>query len=485
MPRWLLFVAISILTAIAVHWSAADLFHPSLDEGIYLEGGHRVATGQVPYRDFFAFTGPLIYLVQAALEHLLGRDLAMLRWSLAFSLGILAASVFAIVETYTNNRAAGAAAAIFCLAIFLSAPNRLVINHRWLSAALFAAALAVAVHALDRPRLHLATGLLAALAAWTTPSFAPALLLLVLTTRSLWLLAGAGLASLPLLAWLLQSSALAPLLERLLWASRQYAAANSVPFAYYPGSVPLSLNALRPFVAVAVILAGLLAAVFESLRTRDRRDLLLAAGVFGCLVTAYPRWDVLQLPYVLAPALAAAVICAHRRLPVPALHAALLLAMLWSAYQGIRFWSYRDALTAFPTRAGYLLGESAHALALEALEKHVPPGSALFVFPYLPTFGYLLDTRNPTSFSYLQPGMMSAADEAQALRELSARPPRFVLRQYFPDDQVLLTWPNSDRARLSLASIRGFLDSHYRFVEHVESRHFALDLLELKASSTP
>ena len=484
MQRWLLYAAIAAAVALFVWLAAADLFHPSLDEGIYLEGGHRVARGQIPYRDFFAFTGPLIYWLQAALELAFGRDLALLRLTLALSLGLLAAAVYAITDRFAGWRAA-LPAALFYLAIIVSAPNRLVINHRWISAACFALALAVALETIEHPRLAGIAGALAALAAWATPSFAPALILLAIPLRSLSFFAGASLISLPCLAWLIAHHALSPMLDRLVWASRQYALANAVPFAYYPDELRFSISGLRPYVAVAVILGGLAVAIYEWIRSRERRDLILASASLGCFLTAYPRWDVMQLPYVLAPALAAAAIFAARRLPWTLLNALLALSMMWSAYQAILFWSNRDSLSTFPTRAGYLRGEPTHADALEALEKVVPAGSSLFVFPYLPTIAYLLAAENPTSFSYLQPGMMSAADEAQTLRELSAQPPRFVIRQFFPDDQVLITWPNSDRSRLSLQSIRDFLDARYRFVTRVESRHFSLELLELKAPSTP
>lgn len=484
MQRWFLYAAIAVAGSVFVWITAGDVFHPSLDEGIYLEGGHRIAAGQIPYRDFFAFTGPLIYALQAALERVFGRDLAMLRWPLAVALGLLTAAVYAITDRFAGWRVA-LPAAIFYLAIILSAPHRLVINHRWISAACFVLALAIALAALTRPRLAILAGALAALAAWATPSFLPALLLLAIPLRSLAYFLGATLASLPWIVWLGANSAIGPMLDRLVWASRQYAAANAVPFAYYPGEFPLSVAGIRPFVAVGVILTGLAAGFVEWLRTRDRRDLLLAIGVLASVLTSYPRWDVMQLPYTLAPALAAAAVFASRRLPWTVLNALLALTMMWSAYQAILYWSSRDSLSTFPTRAGYLRGEPAHAAALEALEKRVPAGSSLFVFPYLPTMGFLLAAENPASFSYLQPGMMSAADEAQVLRELAARPPRFVIRQYFPDDQVLLTWPNSDRSRLSLQSIRDLFDARYRFIERVESRHFSLEILELKAPSTP
>jgi len=81
----------------------------------------------------------------------------------------------------------------------------------------------------------------------------------------------------------------------------------------------------------------------------------------------------------------------------------------------------------FATRAGFFRGTSEDVEFLEPLERRIQPGDSVFVFPYLPVLYPLLDAHNPTRFLYLQPGMMTAADEREAVRELEAARPRWVV----------------------------------------------------------
>jgi hypothetical protein len=75
--------------------------------------------------------------------------------------------------------------------------------------------------------------------------------------------------------------------------------------------------------------------------------------------------------------------------------------------------------------------------------------------------------------------MMSKQDEARALSDLEREPPRFILMQFFPDDQILHTWPNSDLSTMAMQSIRDFVARRYRFIEKVRAVYFEVDLMEL------
>src|SRR5580704_17117620 len=67
------------LAILYLYWIAGDVLRIAGDEGIYLEGGRRVALGQQPYRDFFAFTGPLTFWMGGALASWGGLNLAFMR----------------------------------------------------------------------------------------------------------------------------------------------------------------------------------------------------------------------------------------------------------------------------------------------------------------------------------------------------------------------------------------------------------------------
>jgi len=91
-------------------------------------------------------------------------------------------------------------------------------------------------------------------------------------------------------------------------------------------------------------------------------------------------------------------------------------------------------------------------------------------------------TFNPTHFSYLQPELMTLDDEAAALRELQAHPPRWVFYNDAPPEAYLKHWPSSDPSRLRLNSIERFLSSNYRSVERLSHRLGDFSLLERVSS---
>ncbi len=102
----------------------------------------------------------------------------------------------------------------------------------------------------------------------------------------------------------------------------------------------------------------------------------------------------------------------------------------------------------------------------------------MFVFPYLPILYPLLDANNPTRFLYLQPGMMTAGDEAQAIAELDAAPPHWVVIAEITPATILKTWPGSDPSRIPMEAMHAYLGSHYRAVEQVNGKWGPMVILE-------
>src|SRR5271169_5680481 len=62
----LLALAAWALTAAVTLSNTGSRLLSGLDQGIYLTGALRVLAGSIPYRDFFAFVGPAIFLEYAA-----------------------------------------------------------------------------------------------------------------------------------------------------------------------------------------------------------------------------------------------------------------------------------------------------------------------------------------------------------------------------------------------------------------------------------
>jgi hypothetical protein len=501
-------IGVFLFSGILIFLLTADLFHPSLDEGIYLEGGHRLLAGEWPYRDFFAYTGPLIYWVQAGLEKIFGPDLRMLRLSTALSAGLTCFGIFWMAERFVGWTT-GVAVAMAFLGMRMPSFQQFTVNHRWLSTSLMTLSIAAALDAVRNHRARwqwVAAGAFGAAAAWATPTYLIPLLIPMIWVayrremRSLALIAGGALlVSLPSVAALASHGALLPMFDRLVWASRQYSVANRVPYGYYPfgfentrvatGTVHKILawvGDVRLMIPVVLIPAAIALGFVQVARRRwSGPAALLVWLALGMFLTTWPRWDVNLLIGVTPPCYVLLAIWCEELLQSAdriAVRACVLatyaVAMSLSAFYAIRLFSIVDSFSYFPTRVGLLRNVEADSDAYAALEERIPESSSLFVFPYMPSMGFMLRTRNPTSYSYLQPGMMSREDEAAALRELEARPPQFILRQYLPYNQILAVWPNSNRSEMTFPSIEDFIARRYAPVEDVKSEHFALRLFE-------
>jgi hypothetical protein len=500
-------ISVFLLSSILIFSLTADLFHPSLDEGIYLEGGHRVLLGQVPYRDFFAYTGPLIYWVQAALERIFGPDLRMLRLSTALAVGLTCLGTFWMAERFVGWKT-GIAVALVFLGMRMPSFTHFTVNHRWLSTSLLTLAIAAA---LDATRFRsewrwLAAGALSAGAAWATPTCLIPLCVLIVWTafrepRSALKLLTVGvlLVSIPAALWLELHGAFLPMLDKLVWASRQYSVANRVPFGYYPfgfegtrhaiGAVNLAfawLRDVRLMIPVVLIPLALILSAIEVIRGRWKGPIVLLVWLAAAMaLTTWPRWDVNLLIGVTPPCYVLLTIWGEERLssqaglPMKAfvLGGYAIAAALAFVYAADLF-STVNSFSYFPTRLGLLRNIPEDGEALASLEQRIPAGESVFVFPYLPSIGYMLSAHNPTSYSYLQPGMMSRADETAVLRELEANPPKFILRQLFPDRQILTVWPNSDRSLMRFPSIDAFIAARYSETDTVMSPHFQVTVLE-------
>lgn len=76
------------------------------DEGNMLELGHRLAAGQVPYRDFTSVYPPLSYSPIAAIFYLFGTSVRAVRWALAGLFAFTAWALFGLVSPLTGARTA-------------------------------------------------------------------------------------------------------------------------------------------------------------------------------------------------------------------------------------------------------------------------------------------------------------------------------------------------------------------------------------------
>jgi 4-amino-4-deoxy-L-arabinose transferase-like glycosyltransferase len=482
-------------------WGVTGRLTLANDEGIYLEGARRVLQGEVPYRDFFVLTGPAAFWMNAAAFALLGETLRAGRLTLVLALAVLAAGVYWLTAKMAGRATAAVAAAFF---ITLSTANfgSLHSNHRWDSSAFAVAAtmLAAAAHDRGSRRLWMASGALAAWAAWCTPT-----VLAVVVALAVWVAvrrdsrghcpaycAGVVLASAPPAIYLLCNGALVEMARHLLWSRANYPRANSVGYGWIIGGYGGVLRdasgaewalrlALLAFVALPAYLPLLNFAVWplkmRDVMRRDPRVLLVLTAGFGLWLSAYP-WFLGHLNSVAAPSFALAAALLHQTLRQGRVYLAFGLSFCSAAF----LWgTLRPAWTlpAEETRVGRVQAEENDLVLARTVGSLVQPGDSLFVFPYKPVIYFLTGGRNPTRYSFLQAGMMTDQDERSVLQDLHRRPPRWVFYEYIPPESYLRIWPGSDPSRLRFHRLEDHFQTRYRVEARVRQGSGEFRLLRL------
>jgi len=498
----LLGVAVFAISFAYLWWIAGDLFNLGVDEGIYLEGGRRVAAGQVVYRDFFVLTGPLTFWVEGALARWGGTDIPLLRLPMLLDVAFLSWAVFWLAAQFQSQWFAAGLSLVFLA--FESKLHLLVVKHRWDSGALATAAAlaAVAAHRGGSKKLWLLAGALAAAAAWATLSmgWVAVPLLLWAARRHLaaalaWLAGGAAVTA-AAAGYLAGNHALGPMLTAMRWTAANYTQANAVPY----GALGLASGAARllsggiwqqaarlatsafeslPAVLPVVALAGWAWRLWRHGDAAETRAVApLLAVTLALVISAWPRWSSFQLLFVAAIPFTLCGILLHRSMDPrwrPGLYAALLLL---AAMAGFQKTAAAFDYSGFVTRAGFMHGTPEDAEYLEPFERRIQAGDSLFVFPYLPVLYPLLDGHNPTRYLYLQPGMMTAGDELEAIAEVEAGRPRWVVMAEVPRETILAVWPGSDPSRLAMEAMHRYLRAHYREVERVDGKWGPAAILE-------
>ncbi|HEX3743449.1 MAG TPA: hypothetical protein VHW09_05955 [Bryobacteraceae bacterium] len=491
----LLGVAILSLVFVGFYWIAGDILQISGDEGIYLEGGRRIAMGQQPYRDFFVLTGPLTFWIQGLLGYLSGIKLVIMRLPVILDAAFLVWAVYWFTSRYTSIVYATGAALAF--AAYECRIRLLAVNHRWDSGALATAAIVAALWA-QRSRhrkIWILSGILAAAAAWATPSMAiVGLPLLYWSARkhaggAIAFLGGTALTSAAAGVYLQWHHALLPMVQSLRWTAANYTAPNLLPYGNVWAGAPVEIAGWQYVAATAILavpailppvaIAGWLWFRSASKKSQESPEILPMVGAAAAMtLAAWPRWGAETLFHTMAFSW---FLCA------------LLLYRLTTPHQ--RFWcggvilviagaSLLPKLAAplsyptWETRVGTLDDPNNEGEILDRLERRVNPGDSLFSFPYLPSAYYYLDARNPSRYTFMQPGMMAPEDERQAIDELRADPPRWVIYERFPAEAVFRIWPGTDPARIPMAAMNQYLADHYREVDTVFHGLVRLKLME-------
>jgi hypothetical protein len=487
-------------------WLAASRFVFFMnDEGIYLDGALRVLHGQMPYKDFFSIAGPGTYAMVAASFRVFGCTLLAARLPVLWDISTITACLFWLVYKLSDWKT-GALAAFLYLPFATLTQTAVVVNHRWDSSAWAILAGTLIVAAAENPPAGfsaggsakgIGAGIAAGIAAWCTPPVAlaaiaiGACLLAYRTTRRLFVAYAAGVtvAFAAGLLWIASRGALPAMLDSFRWTSANYSGANRTWYGAVPGGYPnLVHNATagEAFMTIALLVfftlpatLPLLSAMWLWKRPSMTVVILLALGV-GLVASAYPRWDLNHLTWVATPfyALAAALIagCSGRKAAALRKAGAVLVLFAAGACLTVTILG-RVQETARVTNMGNIHGRGEDLDVAAMIQARVAPSDSLFVFPYRPLLYFVTRAHNPTQYSFLQPGMFSDRDEMEALRELTAHPPRWILYAHVSPEQLLLLWPSSDPHRLHMPSIEAYLRENYRETDRWED----LQLLEARS----
>ena len=498
--RILLGLAVFAIGFAYVWWIAGDVFNLGVDEGIYLEGGRRVAAGQVVYRDFFVLTGPLTFWIEGGLARWVGTDIPLLRLPVLLDAAFLAWAVYWLAAQFESQWFAAGLSLVFL--VFESHLQHFVVKHRWDSAALATAAVLAAVEADRRGnrRLWLLSGALGAAAAWATPSvgWVAVPLLLWAVRRGLasvlaWL-AGAATVTAAAAGYLASNHALGPMVQALRWTAANYSQANALPYGSLgsaPGAaaaagllrlaVRLAVSAFESLPAVLPVaaLAGWAWRLWRRREAAETRAIVpLLAVTLALVLSAWPRWSSTQLLFVAAVPFTLCGILLHRSMDARRRRVLYAAFLLLAAISGFQKTAAAFDYSGFSTRAGFMRGASEDVEFLEPFERRVQPGDSLFVFPYLPALYTLLGAYNPTRYLYLQPGMMTAGDEREAIAEVDAGRPRWVVLADISRQTILAAWPRSDPSRIAMEAMHQYLRTHYREVEQINGKWGAMKILE-------
>jgi hypothetical protein len=308
------------------------------------------------------------------------------------------------------------------------------------------------------------------MAAWCTPPVALVAIALGISIhrRLIPFATGLAIAFLPGAIWLLSRGAFGPMLDSLLWSASNYSGPNRTPYAWLNGgyaSLFRGSSTIETVTILAVMVFFTLpatlpfvSAIWIVKHPKMRVVVLLAAGA-ALFFSTYPRWDLMHLMAIAAPfyALTAALIAGSRlRIPI-----ALITLIVAISYLGVAV-KQRLGETSQITSLGRVHGDPKDLDLLQKIQASVAASDSLFVFPYRPSLYFVTGARNPTRYSFLQPGMFPEKDEREALAELAANPPDKVFYMDLPASAYLRIWPSSDPARLRMPEIEEFFSENYR-----------------------
>ncbi len=482
-------IAIFLVVAAMLLLLHANRVVATNDEGILLDAAQRVAGGERPYVDFWAYMSPGSYWLQAIVFRFFGISLLTARLLVIFDFALQCALVFWLTSKLASLRTAIAVTIAF-LGFQMADPSFLTAQHRWDSSTLALAGVAIAASAASK-RAWVASGVVLAVAAWCTPTVGG-----VLIVVSLWLwfqrerrrellplLSGAAIPFAAGGALLIVQGGLIPFVQQMLWLRQNYLV-NAMPYGSILGGYGAlfeDMNGVLDWVirsllvgcvALPAVLPPLALLGWGWLLWRKKVDpeqrplivLLLLAGT-ALILALSPRPDVMHLAFVVALPYILASAAFSKLIPVPARVPVGLFAVLMAALFSLNSFTTLGKSSYLQTPVGNLRVENKQRPAMEKLFATVRPGDPLFVYPYMPMHYFLTQARNPTEFSFFSPGMATQREALAALAELQHRPPEWILFMKISRKEYLRVVPQGGSTEWRYAELEDWLEQNYAPVE--------------------
>lgn len=481
----LLFAVLGLVAALPYRLQ----FHDGInDEGVVLQAAWRIASGQIPYKDFDLFYTPGSMLFTAAWFKLFGATIESARWLMSIVGGTLGALIFLISSKLLRPWLCFVPPVLFALSGYSEWP---VVSYHWFSITCLLAALVCLLEWYDRRdgRWMIASGVAAGMAGACLQSegvssvLAVMLALALSCTRDSWkaraldalrFLGGILLVWLPLLLYLVAHGAVHAFVEDTilrvlsgLYVSHgaPYDLSKHVvaPWSHFLSQWPDSWNAPRFFWALESatlastwtlkyallfpVIAGTVALAFK------RRSHWIAAALFLVfwLLVARERLDLLYSNYLMplwyVGLLGLLEFLGERAPRLKAVLMALLVG-LYSLNAWVT-WRYTQSFV-YPvqTPRGTLwarslpLAQSYQGLCATAF-KLTPPGSKTFAWPYAAAFYFLAAVDNPSRLDFLVPGWQEDGQTDVVLQALLDNKVEYIYRCPLGED-VLKDYPNVD-----------------------------------------
>ena len=269
-----------------------------------------------------------------------------------------------------------------------------------------------------------------------------------------------------------------PFLHQIAWTAANYARVNVTPYGRFNGgwqgfldstaTAAAPLRAFLLFVAALPAILPLAALLGWLLRWRRVARPLrfpiawLLALMAAMVLTTWPRPDIGHLAIVAPLGYALTALLVADRSPRWLGRAIAVVMLPWAVVSLVESGQVMAAETTLPSPVGNVRLGSHGRPAIARLLSLVRPSQPLYVHPYLPLFYFLTQAANPTRYSYLGPGMMTADDEASALHDLQANPPDWVLDLPLDARTVQRVFPSAPAAGVHFVLIENWIAANYQ-----------------------